>query len=145
MGRCSSVWAWLLHAPTQPHPGWDVLLGEVLLARAPHCIAAVKRLLNCISTWLSALVVWGIHTCWFESGLPHHSIRFIRYFWFLIPSPSRQALVVAGTSSVCSLSTPLPTSHSPLTCYGIRLGGKANPVFPILYIFLSFLFQHFSI
>lgn len=44
--------------------------------------------------------------------------------------------------SACSL---LVTSRSPPTCNGACLGGKASPVFPILYAFLMFLFQHFTI
>lgn len=55
-------------------------------------------------------------------------------------------LVVTGTSSVCCLRTlsPANVTLAPELPWN-HTGGKASPVFPILYVFLSFLFRHFSI
>lgn len=62
-------------APTQPHAGWDTLLGRVLLTYAPYCVTVARS-----GLWPPAVVVRGIHTYWFELDLPHHGIGLTRDF-----------------------------------------------------------------
>lgn len=126
-----------------------VLLGEILFACSPCYRMVAKRLLDqilstatsssCQRTLSPLIYAWPDPTMAWDVWEPSSSLTLLPSFqvvpWLLLA-------LVQCVASVCFL---LVTSVSPPTCKGACLGGKASPVFPILYVFPRFLFQHFMI
>lgn len=147
-------------APTQPRPGWDTLLGKVPFACAPYwtqnplCLCAILRdwtqkasgsdVARGLQLWLSE----GFTPAGLSQTSPSVALDISETSLsssLLLSFQVGPWLLLALVQRVALAYSLLVTSRSPPTRDGAGLGGKAGPVFPILYVFLRFLFQHFSI